>query len=230
MNGQLSRFAGPLAGVVFVFLIFLSLAVIEPLREATDAELLEWWSKDSNLDASIASMYTRLLAIPFLLVFAAQLRATLRAVKGIGAWADIAFSAGVVCAGMLGLSALVRGVTALSVSANNEPLPGVDMLRFSTELAYQSYSMGAIGTLAVMAGAAGLAVLGTDALARWLGWISIPIAALGLVAVPLQVGAFVSPLLLLWTLAACFCLATRRVGDEATRTAIQSDLAATPAR
>jgi hypothetical protein len=204
-------------------MIFLSLAIIEPLREATDAELLEWWSKDSNLDASIASMYLRLLAIPFLLVFAAQFRAVFRQKDGAGIWPDTAFAAGVVCAGMLGLSALVRGVTALSVSANNEPLPGVDVLRFSTELAYQAYSMGAIGTLAIMAGATGLAVLGTSALARWLGWVSMPLAGLSLVAVPLQIGAFVSPLLLLWTLAACFCLAMGHQGErEVMETSLES--------
>jgi hypothetical protein len=209
--------------------IFLSLAVIEPLREATDAELLEWWSKDSNLDASVLSMYLRLLAIPFLLGFAAQLRTTLRATGNAGIWRDVVFGAGVVCAGMLALSALIRGVTALAVSANDEPLPGVDVLRFSTELAYQAYSMGAIGTLAVMAGAAGLAVLSTNALTRWLGWISIPLAALSLVAVPLQMGAFASPLLLLWTLAASFCLATGRA-ESRTREGEAAVQSSAPAR
>jgi len=206
MNGHWPRITGAIAGVIFAVCLFLSLAVVDPLRQATDAELTDWWSSNSNLDDSIVSMYLRLLAIPFLLAFLAQVRAFFRSADN-GSWSDLAHSSGIVCAAMLGVSALVRGVTAQSIRLDDEPLPGVDTLRFATELSYQAYGTAAIGALAVTAGVTALIILRTNVLPRWLGWLSLPLAALSLIAVALQAGAFASPLLLIWALATSFCLA-----------------------
>lgn len=209
MNTQSSRIVGAIAGAIFAFLLFLSLATVDPLREASDAELIDWWSKNSNLDDSVISMYLRLLAIPFGLAFLAQLRAALRS-SDDSDWSGLVHSSGVVCATMLGVSALVRGVTAQAVRINDEPVPGVDTLRFATELSYQAYGMAAIATLAVTVGVTAFIVLRSNALPRWLGWVSLPIAAVSLAAVASQFGAFASPLLLLWVLATSFCLARAR--------------------
>lgn len=213
MNAQMSRTLGAVAGAICALLLFASLAAVDPLREATDAELTDWWSSNSNLDDTLISMYTRLFAAPFLLVFLAQLRRVLRT-HGDGGWGDLVQSSGVVCAAMLALSALARGVTAQSVRFNDEPLPGVDTLRFVTELSIQAYAMAAIGSLAVAVGVTGIIVLRTRALPGWLGWVSLPFAAISLVAVPLQMGAFASPLLLLWLLATSFCLARSKSAED----------------
>ena len=142
MNGQSSKIVGAGAGIVAALLIFLSVAVVDPLREATDDELIRWWSTNSNLDDLIISGYTRLFALPFFLVFAAQLRNTLRHAGG-GLWTDVAYSSGIVCAGALGVAALLRIVLAQSVRLGDEPLPGVDTLRLATDIGLQAY-----GTLA----------------------------------------------------------------------------------
>ena len=221
MNQQWTRITGAIAGAIFALCLFLSLAVVDPLRQATDAELTAWWSSNSNLDDLIASMYLRLLAIPFLLVFLAQLRQVLRSSDGeIGA--DVAHSSGVVCAAMLGVSVLARGVTAQSIRLDDEPLPGVDTLRLLTELSYHAYGMAAVGMLALTAGATALVVLSTNALPRWLGWVSLPLAVVSLVAVALQFGAFASPLLLMWVLATSFCLLRARntAADQAASPAV----------
>jgi len=205
MDAKWSRISGAIAGVICAIIIFLSVAVVDPLREATDAELIDWWSSKSNLDDTMFSMYFRLLAIPFLLAFLAQMRTVLRSADG-GSWSDLAHSSGIVCAAMLGVGGLVRGVTAQSIRMNDEPLPGVDTLRLATELSYQAYAIAAIGMLAITVGIFAVIILRTNVLPRWLGWLSLPIAAVSLVAVAAQFGAFASPLLLIWLLAASFCL------------------------
>lgn len=217
MNAQMSRTLGAVAGAICALLLFVSLAAVDPLQEATDAELTDWWTSNSNLDNTLISMYTRLFAAPFLLVFLAQLRRVLRT-HDDGGWGDLVQSSGVVCAAMLALSALARGVTAQSVRFNDEPLPGVDTLRFVTELSIQAYAMAAIGSLAVAVGVTGIIVLRTRALPGWLAWVSLPFAAISLVAVPLQMGAFASPLLLLWLLATSFCLARSKSAEDGVAT------------
>lgn len=97
MQRQWPRISGAIAGVLCALFLFLSLAVVDPLRRASDAELVEWWSSRSNLEASVLSMYARLLAIPFLLAFLAQLRAVLRGSNG-GNWPELVHSSGIVCA------------------------------------------------------------------------------------------------------------------------------------
>jgi hypothetical protein len=209
MNGQVSQLLGAGAGIAAAILIFLSLAAVDPLREATDDELLEWWSSNSNLDDSIASMYLRLAAIPFLLIFVAQLRSTLRA--GDAIWADVASSSGVVCAGMLAVSALFRGSIAQSVRMNDELLPGVDTLRLTTNLGYEAYGTLFVLSLAVVVAATAAAViLGRVGLPRWLSWVSIPVAVISLATVAFQAGAFASPLLLLWLVATSICIAAKQ--------------------
>jgi len=206
MSKDWSRISGAIAGVVFALLVFFSLTTVDPLREAGDTELLEWWSDEGNQQASYLSMYFRLLAIPFLLGFLVQFTSRLRTAEGSEGWSSLVFSSGLIYAAMLGVSALARGVIAQSVSLGDEPLPGVDLLRFATEFAYQAFGLVAIPAAAIMVGAASVITLHTRAFSAWLGWIGILVAAASLVAVGLLVGALASPLLIIWVFAACFNL------------------------
>jgi hypothetical protein len=212
MNRQWSRVSGAVAGVVFALLIFLSVAVVDPLREATDAELLEWWSDDGKLQEMYLSMYFRLAAIPFLLAFLVPFRSKLRSAEGADGWSDLVSSSGLIFAAMLAVSVLARGAIAQSVAIDDEPPPGVDTLRFVTEFSYAAFGIAAIPAAAVMVGVASAIVLRTKAFAAWFGWLGAAVAVVSLLMSAALMGAFASPLLLIWFLAASFGLV--RISDS----------------
>jgi hypothetical protein len=200
------RIIAAASGILAASLIFVSLALIDPLRSASDADLLAWWSADANLEAAVASMYARLAAVPFLLLLVAHARARFDTGSG-SIWAGFASSAGVICAAMLALSGLTRGVTAEAVISGGDPVPGADTLRLVTELAYQAYGFGAIAALALVAVGFGIATLLSGSMSRWVGWIGIVAGALALVAAAMGLGALASPLLLLWLVIVSIALA-----------------------
>ena len=206
MNQQWSRISGAVAGVVFALFLFFSMATVDPLRQASDQELLQWWSEDSNLQGSFVSMYLMLMAVPFFLAFLVQLRSRLRSAEEPRGWSDLVFSSGLVFAALLGVAAFSRGVIAQSVSLSDEPLPGADVLRYATEFSTAAYGLGAMPAAAIMVGAASVIVLRTKALAAWLGWFGILVAAASLTAVAVLLGALASPLLVIWVFAAAFNL------------------------
>lgn len=207
-----------LAGVVFAILLFLSVAVVDPLREATDQELLAWWGDSSELKNLMASMYARLLALPFLVIFIVHLRGRLSAAGGESSWLGaLTLFAGLFAAG-LALSGVLRGVVAQAVEIGDEPLPGLDTLRFATEVSYQLYGMVAIPAAGLAVAAASGAMLRTRTFARWLGWLGVVAAALLVLASVLLMGAWATPVLIIWTLATSFELwRTRDVAVEAAR-------------
>jgi hypothetical protein len=220
------RYTGSAAGIIFAACLFLSLAVVDPFRGLDDRELTAWWSESANIWASVQSMYARLAAIPFLLVFVAHLRSRLHTVEG-EAWEHVMSAAASVCAAMLAVSALARGVTALAVldveidtrdSSIAVPMPGVDVLRFETELAYQAFGVAAIGAFALIVAVASLLILATDAFPLrfiWLGKLGLLIAMLGFATIPLRMGPFVSPLLLIWVVLASYALARAPTANTA---------------
>ena len=76
---------GALAGVASVVLLFLTVAMVDTPRQATDAELVTWWSDDANLTSVLTSTYLLVAAGLCFLVFFSSLRAaSLRADGGSG--------------------------------------------------------------------------------------------------------------------------------------------------
>jgi hypothetical protein len=89
------------------------------------------------------------------------------------------------------------------VEAMNEPLPGVDVLRFSTGLNYTLLGQFGMAVLALCILAVSVIVLRTEVFGRWLGYVGAGCSAVMLAAVVAQYGAFTTPLAILWAL----CLA-----------------------
>jgi hypothetical protein len=200
----LASTVGAIAGVAFAALLFIGLAVVDPLREATDAELLAWWTDSDHLRESLISMYAKLAAVPFLLIFVAQLRARLCSRDPGSAWSGTLLGVGIVFAVALAVSAFARGIIVQAVELQDEPLPGVDTLRYATQLADAAMSLVAMPAGAIVLATAAALVLRTRAFGRWLGWLGLVLAAASIVPVVLLAGAFASPLIQIWVLAASF--------------------------
>ena len=190
---------GAAAGVAFVVLLFVSVASVDPQRGVSDQELQAWWADGGNRDGFVVSTYTLLLASPLFLLFVSRLRTRLRAADA-GGWADTVFACGIVATTALGVCAVLRGVVASSVRFADEPLPGVDTLRFATNLAVTAWDL-VILIMAVLVAIASILGLATGALPRWLGWLGVPVVlgCVGLLAV--QRAPFSIPLLIIWVLA-----------------------------
>jgi len=140
-----------------------------------------------------------LLAGPLFLLFVSRLRMRLRATDASG-WADVAFGCGIVMSAALGMVAVLRGVISRSVSVDDEPLPGVDTLRFATSLAFHVWDVVILFAVVLVAVVSAHA-LATRALPRWLGWLGVPVALGSAVMLAVQSSAFSLPLLIIWVLA-----------------------------
>ena len=57
MQSTLSSRLGAICGVVFAVLAFLAVASLEAPKEATDQEIIDWWSKGSNQSTAVMSMF-----------------------------------------------------------------------------------------------------------------------------------------------------------------------------
>jgi hypothetical protein len=197
------RFAdrlGAVAGIAFAILTFLSVAAVDPQRGVSDQELQTWWADDGNRNGFIASMYMLLLACPLFLLFVSRVRARLQAADVAG-WADTAFAGGIVMTAALGVTAVLRGVVAGSVRFGDEPVPGVDTLRFATELAYNAWDL-VILFAATLVTIVSILALVTRTLPRWLGWLGVPVAVGSVILLMGRSAPLSIPLIEIWVLAA----------------------------
>ena len=97
----------------------------------------------------------------------------------------------------------VRGLVGALVDTQGEPLPGVDVLRYTTGLNYALLGQSGMAALALFILAISVTVLRTAALGRWIAFVGLACAAVMLAAVIARYGAFTTPLAILWSL----CLA-----------------------
>ena len=214
----LSSTLGALAGVGFAVLFLFSLAVIDPLKNPTNQELLTWWADVGKQRDSMISMYSMLLSAPLFLIFLVQLCNRLRSAgQSAESWSGLVFGAGVAYVALVAVTAFSRGVIAQSIRVSDEPIPGPDTLRYATALSQAAFSLAAIPFAAIVVAAGSVIIVRTGVLARWLGWLGLVVAAVSLVTVLLLVGALASPLILLWVVATSFVIwRTRNVlADDA---------------
>jgi hypothetical protein len=207
MNRQnyLADTVGALAGLAFAVLLLLGFASVDPLREATDQELVEWWTTSSNLDATVFSFYFILASVPFFLLFLASLRGRLASAEGGSApLTGFVFAAGICYAAAMLIGDSARGVVAHSVKFGDEPLPGPDTLRYLTSLTTVMVGMVAMPAAAITVGAASYLIGRTRTLPVWLATAGAVVVLGTAVAVAMNAGSFASPLIQLWVVAAGF--------------------------
>jgi hypothetical protein len=197
----LSGRLGALAGVAFAILLFFSTAMVDQPVGQSDAEVLQWWSDDGNLTSVIVSTHLQLAASVCFLVFLVALRAVcMRTEGGAGSLSTLAFAAGVLFLVAIIANAGPRGAIAFGVKMDDEPLPGVDTIRFLTYAGRILLGPAAALTIATSMFATAALILRTRAFGRWLGILGI-VCGVGSAAVGIAAGPWFIPLALVWTLA-----------------------------
>lgn len=206
-TSPLSSTLAALAGVAFAFFFFGSVFIFDPLRDATDQELLARWSDAGKQRDNIISMYFLVVAAPLFLVFLAGLCRRLRPAGELAeSWTGLVFGAGVAFAALLAVTAISRGVIAQSIRFSDEPIPGPDTLRYATALSQAAFAIGAVPFATIAVATASAIIVRTGVLARWLGWLGFVVTAGTLAFVVLLIGGFSIPLIALWTVAASFVI------------------------
>jgi hypothetical protein len=170
---------GPLAGIVAIALFVLGVVMIEsanpPGEKASPAEYLAYYQ---NEDRSIlwGGVVFQLGAV-FFLWFLGVLRARLVAAEGLLArLSATAFAGGIVAV----TCALLLPAADMSGALSKDELTPDAAVVFNNFS--DTFFLGAEFGAAVLVAAAGLVILGTRALPRWLGWVSLVLALVLLIA------------------------------------------------
>lgn len=191
------------AALAYSLLMFLSLSGVDAPKEATDQELIAWWSQSGNIRDVYTSMYFMLAAVPFLLLVLVALHARL-APAGDEPLpiATFMLAAGICFAVMLLLAAVSRGVIAHSVRFGGEPLPDADTLRVMTSFMAIVLGLLAMSASTAMIAAASALIIRTRAMPVWVAGAGAVFIVITVPAIAFNIGQFASPLVMLWLIAA----------------------------
>lgn len=187
------------ASVLFAVAFFWTVASVDVPHKAGDAELLAWWQQSDSQLAGIISQYCAIAAAVLFVVLMNYFK-TLTAGTRATQWTAFARSMGLIFSTTLLVSAALRGVIGHMVKVDGSPLPGLEVLRYSTALNYNligSVTMTALG-LTILA--VSIVILRTAVLARWLGYVGLACSTLILIASVAMVGQYTIILSLLWSL------------------------------
>ena len=200
-----------IASALFAVSILLFSAVLNVPWKSSDHTLLAWWNSDSHLIETIASLFFGICAGVLFMVVANYFRALAsRAEGGLTQWTAFAHSmAAAFCSTMLVLAAM-RGVIGRMVKVDGSPLPGLDVLRFSTGLNYALYNTAAMAALALSIMAMSIVVLRTHILGKWVGVVGIICSAVILAAVAALLGSLTVPVALVWAVSMAVALWRRQ--------------------
>jgi hypothetical protein len=188
-----------IAAVLFAVALFWTVASVDVPHKASDAKLLAWWQEDSKQLAGIVSQYCAIAAALLFVVIINYIRKLTTRTTAVQ-WTAFARSMGLIFSTTLLVSAALRGVIGHMVKVSGEPLPGIDVLRYSTALNYNligSVTMTALG-LTILA--VSVVVVRTLVLAKWFGYVGLVCSTLILVASAAMVGQFTIILSLIWSL------------------------------
>jgi hypothetical protein len=200
VGARLAAIAGIASAVAFL----VGTAVLNVPTKATDTELVQWWSESSHQFEALVSLISFTIAGLLFVVFLAHLRMRLAAAEGgAGTLTNIVSYAGLLFVAMLFVSATARGVIAYALKspAADQPLPGVDMLRYLPQISYVVLGFCGLLSAALAIAVTSLLSFRTRVFGRLVAWLGI-VCALSLVfANVLLIGVGAIPAMLLWTVA-----------------------------
>ncbi|MEO8540366.1 MAG: hypothetical protein ABI577_11545 [bacterium] len=211
MSDTFNRRFAALCGVSFALLLFVGVASINVPHSVSDQEMIDWWSKGGNQSASILSMYALTASAIALVVFLSHLRDRLNSAEANAG--NAMFALGLAASVMQLASSAAHGVIGNAVKVNDEPLPGVDALRFIPQLSYTFMDLALISAGACVV-LASVAIRRTATLPAWLAWLGFVSGAL-LIVGTVVIGPLTIPILLIWAVAASVAL-LRSAPAEAT--------------
>ena len=190
------------AAVLFGISLFWTVASVDVPHDPSNQELLTWWQDSGNrLSGTLSGMWAISTAVSFAVVlnFVRTLPDAVRAPQ----WLAFFRSMGAAVTAVWLVTGAVRGAVGHLVDVMNEPLPGVDVLRFATALNYMLLGASGMAVLACSILAFAVVVFRTQAFGRWLGFVSAGCGGVMMAVVIAQYGGFATPLGILWAL----CLA-----------------------
>ena len=189
------------ASALFAVALFLCVASVNVPHKASDAELIDWWSQSGNLTAGLISQLFAILGAVLFVVVVNYVR-TLAAKADAGAehWTAFAHSMATAFASTLLVSSAMRAVIGHLVKVQDEPLPGIDVLRYSTALNYTLIGTATMTCLALAMVAVSVVVIKARILGTWVAYVGFGCAAVILAAVGAMMGAFAIPLALVWAI------------------------------
>jgi hypothetical protein len=197
------------AALLFGVAMFVTVASVNVPHEASDAELVDWWSEQSNRTAGIISSLFALCSAALLAVLANYVH-HLDAARRSPLWRAFAHSMSTAFVAAMLITAATRSALSQAVDLDDAPLPGVDVLRFATALNYRVIGFAAMGALALTIIAISVLALRTAAFGRWAAYVGLACGVVMLAAVGVGYGAFTVPLAILWSV--CVGIAVRPRG------------------
>ncbi|MBA3745342.1 hypothetical protein [Sporichthya sp.] len=185
-------------GVLSAVALFLAVAAVDVPRHASEQEMLAWWRDGDNRTADVVSTFALLAAgllfLGFVTALARQVALRTEGTATLIRQAGTLFVAMIFATGLGG--AIVRGLV-----VDDEPVPGVDVLRFFAQLRYTAMGVYAMPAAAVVIGACSYAALYAGALPRWFGWLGVASVVAIIAATAAFLGQFAIPAVLVWTIA-----------------------------
>lgn len=197
------------AAILFGAAMFLTVASVNVPHDASDAKLLEWWQDQSNRTSGVISGLFAVCAAALLAVLMNHVH-HLEATRTSPLWRGFAHSMATAFTAAMLITAATRSAIGHLVDVMDEPLPGVDVLRYATALNYQVLGLAAMGALALTILATSVLALRTAAFGRWAAWVGLGCGAIMLAAVGAGYGGFTVPLAILWSV--CVGVAVRPRG------------------
>jgi len=211
--GRAATKAAAVAAALLGVSLFMTVAVINVPHEPSDQELLSWWQDSGNRMTGVISGLWALgvaVTIPVVMNHLERLDAANRSPQ----WLRFARSMAGAATALWLVSGAARSAIGYLVDTMNEPLPGVDVLRYATALNYSVLGQFGMAALALCILAVSVVVLRTGLFGRWLGYVGSVCSAVMILAVLAQYGGFTTPLAILWSL--CLAVAIwRRPAVEA---------------
>jgi hypothetical protein len=193
------RKVGAIASALFAVALFMTVASVDVPHNATDAELLHWWQQSGNRMSGLVSGLSAISAAVLFAVVMNYIR-SLSATAKAPQWLAFARSMGAAVTAVWLVTGAARAAIGHLVDVMDEPLPGIDVLRFATALNYTLLGLSGMGVLGLSSLAVSVVVLRTGALGRWVGYVGVVCGVVILAAVVAQYGAFTTPLAILWAL------------------------------
>jgi hypothetical protein len=205
---QSERWA-PLAGIIFVVLMFVGTFFVAdvPEADAPRQEISDYLGDSDNHTRNIIGAYIWVVGALAFLCFVARLRSVLRQAEGgTGILSNVVFGAGVIYSALMIASAVAFGAVAYAVGLRDATVSEIDLVRVLPQMAWMVLLFGAGFAGIVLVLGACIVSFQTGVLPRWLAWLGVVMAILLLFDV---IYINIVPLLI-WVFAASIVLLMRR--------------------
>jgi hypothetical protein len=209
------------AAVLFGICFFWTVASVNVPHTSSDAKLLAWWQVSANVRSGLISLFFAMCTAVLFAVVVNYLLSLAARTNQVQTTAFARSMAGAFTTTLL-VSAALRGVIGHLVQVQDEPLTGVDVLRYSTALNYTLIGMIVMAMFALTVLAVAVIVLRTGLLGRWVGYVGLGCGTLTLVASIAMVGQFTIPIAIIWALSTAVAI-WRESSPAVAETALEAE-------